>query len=1824
MKLIVFGSRNGFDTDPDFLGMEALEGLLSSLKKRVYNSFEEANAQLEEVIKLRDAVLAFEKESLMKIVPATFAKTQQFVSSAKNDLKKLESDARSFVTKALDGLYANVKTPISNATDMHFHHRYTEASQALEKAHAGLIALDVAPYNLSDAVKTFLNESRVQIDTLEKKIAESMMGRVVDDKIREAKTHGTNAKDMHFHNRYQNALDAVAKARDLIAELSSPPFNSLPDVVSFLPAFIAQIDDVEKKCGDSLYSRLADDKIREAKTHGTNAKDMHFHNQYQKALDAVAKARDMIAELSSPPFNSVPEVIAFLPSFIAQIDDVEKKCGDSMYGRLADDKIREAKTHGTNAKDMHFHNQYQNALDAVAKARDLIAELSSPPFNSIPEVIAFLPSFIAQIDDVEKKCGDSMYGRLADEKIREAKTHGTNAKDMHFHNQYQKALDAVAKARDMIAELSSPPFNSLPDVVSFLPGFIAQIDDIEKKCGESMYSNLVDDKIREAKTHGTNAKDMHFHNQYQNALDAVAKARESIAQLKEAPFCNLEATQEFLPAFEKQIDEIETKCGEVMFSRLADDKIREIKALGTKAKDMHFHNRYNDSLEAIGKARDQMSELTQAPYVNLDIVKTFLNEFTKQIDYIEAKCGEDMFSRLADDKVREAKTHGTKAKDMLFHNCYQDAIDAVAKARDVISELQQAPWSSLAVVASFLPEFAKQIDEYERQCGEALFSKVVDEKIHEAKTLGTKAKDMHFHNQYQNALDAIAKARDIIAELKEAPYGNLKTTQVFLPEFIKQIDEYERLCGESLFSKVVDEKIHEAKTHGTNAKDMHFHNQYQNALDAVAKARDLINELKEAPFASLKATQEFLPEFEKQIDQYERQCGEAMFGRVAEDKIRAAKTLVTDAENKHFHSIHQEALDTVAKARDAISELEQPPYATLEVTLAFLKTAKPALDALEGKIGASLFGRFVEDKIRDAQTLMTTAKDLHFHSRNGEALTAIAKTREAIAELDTTPYNNIPAAVAFLKETNPDLDSLEAKVGEAMFGRVVFDKINAGKTHVNNAKSLAEHSCHQQALDALTKAYESLDELENPPYNTLPLVKTYVTEARAALSTLEGTITAAMGSKAAAGTESSAGTPAVKSSGNYFTLINIAFGSDSNSTFIFPNAPGFPSGPIQSTVGPWVIHMNSPLSSVQAQSSTPAQTRSFLIKWNTNILKINGEWKKAVNELMRMAKAAEVVSTANNAGYYKPREYIYGKWAVALSLVKEMEAQANELPADELKTTMLEQLKTARTQLKENDKRNKLVSEFVSVVEKASHLHYRLVCEVEQPLRDNILGFVDEVASEWHSLNMKFPKIPPFQEKMDKLINGQMHAGKVTSILETIKAMATNVDGKVPIHKQERIINGLKQLEKWPVAHRAAIFRLQKVWNNYFRFFQENWKPEFEPEWPTPSSPADLWQPSEEDVGLPGYEMIRPGTPAQSGLPFANRPDSTKDSIFAEYTLPFAGKIVFANETIQPQIKNKDAFKTKFNLTDPIFARAVWPRSIANYAIGKKKDGSPVYPADGLMEDPRAPNLIMSLVLKINGKPVSKKYAFQDCFGHFGGNANMYNTQQTVGFGILGLPMAPESFYTGWDLMPRVLYGQLLRAGAGTHKVEMSLHYNLFDTDPTHQNLKDGPTNIDTLTSHPLAEGSFEVVVPAGAKMPDSFGPINVEPAPLQALQTYFRNHREHMVWAKLEDDWQIREEAQELLEYDRFSKVMVKTKIPAKYGKAYGCLTYKSPENKWPQEAITYYVVIVIAGPKKTWSEGVEGISVFRQGAQFEADFLPDSLLSTIPNRCEPKFRNV
>lgn len=591
---------------------------------------------------------------------------------------------------------------------------------------------------------------------------------------------------------------------------------------------------------------------------------------------------------------------------------------------------------------------------------------------------------------------------------------------------------------------------------------------------------------------------------------------------------------------------------------------------------------------------------------------------------------------------------------------------------------------------------------------------------------------------------------------------------------------------------------------------------------------------------------------------------------------------------------------------------------------------------------------------------------------------------------------------------------------------------------------------------------------------------------------------------------------------------------------------------------------------------------------------INGEWKKAVNELIRTAKNAENVPLE---GYSAP-SYIEGKFGHTLSLVEKMEKQVLELPADEKDTvrkTMLEQLQKCKSQLEENNARELTVAQFAACLTKASSLYQRIQAESKRPMRNNILGFVDEIASEWHSLNTKFPYIPPFQEKMDKIIKEQEHLGKVLMILEIIEGMIHNVDSKTPIHTQENIVAGLKQLEKWPVAHRAAIRRLQKIWNSYFRFSRIKWQPEFEPVWPTPSVPTDLWQPSEEDVGIPDYEMIRPGTPAQSGLPFANRPDSSTDPILAEYTLPLAGKIVFSSDTIQPQIKNKEALKNNFSLTDPIFARAVWPTSIANYAIGKKKDGAPVYTVDKLMDEGHSqPSLVMSLNLKIDGKNVSPKYKFNDCFEYFHGNNIMYNTQQTLGWNMLGLGMDCETFFTGWDLMGRVLYGYLLRAGAGTHKVELSLHYNIFDNHVTHQHRRDLPTNIDTLTSYPLAEGSFEVEVPVGAKMPDTFGPNKVEPVPLKELQAFYQQRfNEDLLWVRLEEDWQIRIEAKEISEYDKFRDVMVTTKIPAKWGKAYACVGYKNPEKNqlFKQELVSLSIIIVVAGPNKTWDEGVESM---------------------------------
>ncbi len=1112
--------------------MEALEELLKSLKKREANkSLEEANAQLQEILQLRDAVVAFEKESLTKIVPATFAKTQKFITDAKNDLKKLESDAAAFIKKTVDPLISDAKSFGNKAKESVFHDRYPECLDAIAKAREMIAKLSAAPYNTHPSVTAFLPDFIKLIDNYEREVGEKQLKKLVTTKISDAKTFGTRAKENVFHNKYQESLDASAKAREAIAALSEEPYKSHPLVTAFLPDFIKQIDDYERQVSDKILEKVVIEKVNEAKTNGSKAKDMLFHNKYQESLDASAKARESIALLSEAPYSTHSKVTSFLPDFIKQIDQYETECGEKMFGKVVSDKISEAKSQGTKAKEFHYHSRYEEALEAVAKAREIIADLQST-FGSHKTVVEFLPAFVAQIDGYEKQCGEAMYSKVVNDKIREADRFGDTAKDMHYHSRYQESLDAIAKARERVDELSNPPFATFESVVKFLPEFIKKLDDLETKCGEAMFGKVVGDKIREADRFGTTAKDMHYHSRYEEALEAVAKARELINELSQTPYGTFKSVIEFLPEFTKKIDEYEKLCGEAMFSKVANDKIREADRFGTTAKDMHYHSRYEESLTAVATARERVNELAQAPYVNLDAVKEFLNKFVKQIDEIETKCGEAMFARLANDKIRQAERFGTTAKDMHYHSRYEESLEGVAKAREAIAELQEAPWNSLESVVKFLPEFITKIDEYERLCGEALFNKVVDEKIRAAKTHGTTAKDMHYHSRHQESLDAVAKAREVIAELNDAPYNSLEATKTFLAEFVKQIDDYERQCGEALFSKVVDEKIRAAKTHSTTAKDMHYHSRYQESLDAVVKAREIISELKDAPYNSLKSTQEFLPEFEKQINEYERQCGEAMFGKVVGDKIRAVKSLVTAAEENHFHSKHQEALTSIAKARESIAELDEAPYKYLDATIVYLKEVKPALDALEGKIGEVLFGKVVDEKIRAAKTQLDSANNFHFHSRNSEALTSIAKTREVLAELNEAPYNNLPTTITYLKETNAALDALESKVGEAMFGKVVYDKVQVGKTHVNNAQQFVYHSRHEDALKELAKAFENLDELENPPFNTLPLVKTYVQETRTTLASLEQSIGAALDGKAGAGE-----TKAVKSAGNYNDLI---------------------------------------------------------------------------------------------------------------------------------------------------------------------------------------------------------------------------------------------------------------------------------------------------------------------------------------------------------------------------------------------------------------------------------------------------------------------------------------------------------------------------------------------------------------------------------------------------------------------------------------------------------------------------------------------------------------
>lgn len=633
--------------------------------------------------------------------------------------------------------------------------------------------------------------------------------------------------------------------------------------------------------------------------------------------------------------------------------------------------------------------------------------------------------------------------------------------------------------------------------------------------------------------------------------------------------------------------------------------------------------------------------------------------------------------------------------------------------------------------------------------------------------------------------------------------------------------------------------------------------------------------------------------------------------------------------------------------------------------------------------------------------------------------------------------------------------------------------------------------------------------------------------------------------------------------------------------------PIFPKGPIAETLGPWVPHVYPSLKPIVAKPGYSADVLAFIERWNTTIAPVNLDWENAVFDLHRVARLAEKIPLED---LYVPPRKIEGNWNYALGEVKLLQKIVRELPADEpLRRELMEPVTTAVENLEENLQREKAVSNLVKVLDKASAIYVRLKGEAARTVPRDHTEFIKDVVSDWKQIKAQFTReliIPVYEERVRKIVKEHFASRDVRAVLNIIHGAYTNLSREEPMHKQERVLEVLKNLEPWPAARELCIRRLTRIWNARFRFEMEKWRPEFEPVWPTPTFEVELLQPHDDALGLTSYELIRPGTPEQTGLPFGNLPDqSTKDSDFARSGLPYAGKIVFSSQNISPYVeKCQSILRTKFGISDFIKARAVWPRALANYPIAKNTDGTPVYTVEGIMDRTKfkpPPHLYMSLQVKIDGKLVFPKYQFQDSIAYWKGGEELFNYDQSCTFDLLG---DMSNFSSELGLVSRLLTGYLLRAGPGTHKVDVALFYNLFDGDahPDYAR-KDSPNNIDTLPSHPLAEGSFEVDVPVGAKFPDDFGPTVAEAKPFAALKRW-----QNAIWAREEGDWELMYAAKEEIRVIPFTNEIQVIKTPAKYGKTYSCVYYKQSLNL---DYAVYCVASVIAGPNKTWDDGTEEV---------------------------------
>jgi hypothetical protein len=211
--------------------------------------------------------------------------------------------------------------------------------------------------------------------------------------------------------------------------------------------------------------------------------------------------------------------------------------------------------------------------------------------------------------------------------------------------------------------------------------------------------------------------------------------------------------------------------------------------------------------------------------------------------------------------------------------------------------------------------------------------------------------------------------------------------------------------------------------------------QWEQAHSSVADAKAKLIELNVSPLNEMADVITFVSHITNELDDISSSIISNYQNMEVRDKIEYINTIKWVAVKHMNQEQWDQALEKVEEVRTKLSELNAAPLNNKDKVMVFLQDTLLSLDKLVQEVYMGKYSKDAKNKIEYLGTLHTTATQNLKVEQWDQATDKIEDARKRISELDVTPYNTLPAVVAFLKEYPPTLDKLSEDIIAAKFGK---------------------------------------------------------------------------------------------------------------------------------------------------------------------------------------------------------------------------------------------------------------------------------------------------------------------------------------------------------------------------------------------------------------------------------------------------------------------------------------------------------------------------------------------------------------------------------------------------------------------------------------------------------------------------------------------------------------------------------------------------------------------------------------------------------------------